>query len=221
MAGSRGRWRLAPVPAFAIGLLVLAALGSCDEDRHCFAAGTRIATPTGQRAIESISVGEAVLGYDHRQNKVVSRLVTATHRHVGSSFRLLKLGDKRLGVTDEHPIYDGMARRYRPAAEIRRGSRLLGATYEARQRSAVPIEVTAVSRTPLLRGTVYNISVAGTQNYFAEGILVHNKQPNPCWDYSADTYADGQKLKQLDPCVTCTCVGAGAPHCVDNGSCND
>ena len=68
-------------------------------------------------------------------------------------------------------------------------------------------------RGPAQRGTVYNISVAGTQNYFAAGILVHNKSPNVCY------MAAGKIVDNYDPCTTCTCNSNHGMDCVDNGSC--
>ncbi|HEX2309394.1 MAG TPA: hypothetical protein VHH91_01645 [Vicinamibacterales bacterium] len=83
------------------------------------------------------------------------------------------------GVTLEHPFFDAAHGELRPAGDLSARSRLLvwlgsGDPMEKPLASLGVIE----SRTEV---DVFNLSVAGDeQNYFAEGILVHNKsQENP------------------------------------------
>ena len=64
---------------------------------ECFVAGTRVETPKGAVAIEDLSEGDIVYGYDHKNGTVVlSSVITCM---VQSSYRLVN------GVTPNHPYY--------------------------------------------------------------------------------------------------------------------
>src|SRR5437870_5702848 len=72
----------------------------------CFAAGTSIATPSGEVAIELVRPGDAVLAFDVRQQRVVPSRVTAVQSHPGQrTGRLSVAGGRILRVTAEHPVF--------------------------------------------------------------------------------------------------------------------
>src|SRR5688572_5898580 len=72
----------------------------------CFAGGTAIATPGGERAIETLQPGESVLAFDLRRGQVVTSRVTSLHVHPGrTTGRLPVTGGRTLRVTSEHPIF--------------------------------------------------------------------------------------------------------------------
>jgi Protein of unknown function (DUF1592)/Protein of unknown function (DUF1588)/Protein of unknown function (DUF1595)/Hint domain/Protein of unknown function (DUF1585) len=152
----------------------------------CFAAGTSIATPTGPRPIEQIEVGQEVLGYDETRQLVVVRPVTARMRHADALVGQLVLGDGRTIVsTPDHPIYVSTEGRYRPASELATGAELLSLFDTGRLSSATASGFFVPAAAVQL--PVFNITVAGVHNYFAEGILVHNKSPlDPCEGLPAD-----------------------------------
>ncbi|HEY6079817.1 MAG TPA: Hint domain-containing protein, partial [Polyangiaceae bacterium] len=152
----------------------------------CFGAGTLIDTPAGRRPIEQIEVGEQVLGYDEELQAVVARPVTARMQHAEGVVGQLVLGDGRAIVTTpEHPFYDAGAGRYLPAGELRADAELLALSSNGRLSSATATGYFVAG--PPVRMPVFNISVAGVHNYFAEGVLVHNKLPiDPCADLPPD-----------------------------------
>ncbi len=138
----------------------------------CFVAGTKIATPSGVTPIEALEVGDLVLAYDERSARVVPRQVTATFVHANHTIGALTTKDGRtLRVTANHPIYLPDEGRYTNAGQLRGDERLLGLHH-----TAVTSMISAgYAETAGDLATVYNISVAGEENYFAEGVLVHNK----------------------------------------------
>jgi hypothetical protein len=139
----------------------------------CFVAGTKISTPSGTTAIEALEIGDLVLAYDERAARVVVRPVTATFVHQDHPIGVLTTSDGRnLGVTANHPIYVPDEGRYADAGELRGDERLLGLHPGARITSTI---AAGYAIAPGALETVYNITVAGEHNYFAEGVLVHNK----------------------------------------------
>jgi hypothetical protein len=86
----------------------------------------------------------------------------------------LPLSDGRvLRVTANHPIYLPDQQRYADAGELTGDERLLALGAMAQTSSLVSGAFQASADAV----TVFNITVAGEHNYFAEGVLVHNKTP--------------------------------------------
>ena len=147
----------------------------CDGTDSCFVPDTMISTPNGDVPIQNLKVGDEVYAYDHQRSEVITSKVTQTFVHHNKKTKALKLPNgKSIGVTSNHPIYASDLNTYIPAGELDRGQMLV-----MKQTSSMSTDTVAIEASlPLWsheRGTVYNISVAGVQNYFAEGLLVHNK----------------------------------------------
>jgi hypothetical protein len=157
----------------------------------CFEAGTRVATPAGSKAIEELRVGDDVFAYDERAGSVRVRPVTATFVHlVGESGRLALRDGRTLRVTGEHPIYVA-DHGYVPARDVTGDESIVSFTEtlapsgaEAKLAGSAPSlmleRVDASGFTVHDTGApvlVYNISVGDLENYFVEGVLVHNKSP--------------------------------------------
>ncbi|HXU81681.1 MAG TPA: DUF1592 domain-containing protein [Polyangia bacterium] len=144
----------------------------------CFAAGTRIATPTGEVPIETLRPGDAVLAFDLGAQRVVSSHVTAVQAHVDRIAGEFSAGGRTLHLTSEHPIYLPARGSFVPAREVPAGSALLALSSGGTARVALgrPFAVAADARPQ----TVYDLTVDEQHDYFAEGILVHNKQPPRC-----------------------------------------
>jgi hypothetical protein len=144
----------------------------------CFAAGTRIATPAGEAAIETLLPGRVVLSYDLRDGRVVEGRVTAVHVHAARPLGRLALASGRvLAVTAEHPIYSVERGEFVAAAALAGGFRALALGQGGAVMPAVTEGFRAAS--PEQPATVYNLTVEPEHDYFAEGILVHNKER--CW----------------------------------------
>jgi hypothetical protein len=134
----------------------------------CFAAGVQISTPTGEKNIEDLKVGQPVLAFDHTKNAVIIAKVTKTFKHPGKPYgELLMSNNAKLSVTAEHPFYSVEKKKYVEAEKLETGEtlRLIDGT-----------TVTVTSYRPNT-GTadVFNIQVDGLKNYFAGKVLVHNK----------------------------------------------
>lgn len=164
----------------------------------CFEAGSLVATPIGTVPIEQLVIGDSVLAFDEQIGAVTPRLVTATFAHLVEKSGRLALSDGRvLRVTAEHPIYDAGLGNY-VRADAFDGNRALvtlsqslaprALSLQARlldlKAPSVALARTAndgfLSHTPASPVTVFNISVEGLENYFVEGVLVHNKSPPLC-----------------------------------------
>jgi len=100
--------------------------------------------------------------------------------HADAVVGQLVLGDGRtLVATPNHPFYVSSEGRYRPAEELQVGTELLSLFDSGRLSSATATGY-FLSAAPV-QMPVFNITVAGVHNYFAEGVLVHNKSPlDPC-----------------------------------------
>ncbi|HOQ47565.1 MAG TPA: SNF2-related protein [Bryobacteraceae bacterium] len=81
---------------------------------ECVPAGTKIATPDGDRPIESIRVGDKVLAFDHGTQSVVTAAVRATFQR-RTRTPLVEIGSTRL--TPEHPVWVE-SKGYTPAVEV-------------------------------------------------------------------------------------------------------
>ena len=76
------------------------------EGGNCFVAGTLVSTPTGERPIEALAVGDEVLAFDHSRGKVVTSKVVATKARVSSdTYHLRTLSGLGFVCTGDHPIY--------------------------------------------------------------------------------------------------------------------
>lgn len=144
----------------------------------CFAAGTPIRTPRGEVPIESLVEGDLVLSYDERLHQIVPGRVVGRMSAEKPIGRFLREGGAPLFVTAEHPFYFPELGAYRAVGTIFGEARLLALAQgeELRATSAVAHGWFASGERSQ---TVYNITVDGHHNYFAGGVLVHNKPP-PC-----------------------------------------
>jgi hypothetical protein len=150
----------------------------------CFAAGTRIDTPGGPVPIEAAFVGMPVYAFDVARSERTVRHVTAVHVHAHATVGLLTLSDgTSLRVTANHPIYSPGDDRYRPAGELGAHDQVL-----SMHTGGAAVGEVAAYEADAAVDTVYNISVSGEHNYFAEGVLVHNKSPpyEPCQPSEAE-----------------------------------
>lgn len=138
-------------------------------DDICFVAGTKIATPFGDKNIEDLCVGDLVLtsiGYE--------RVVKTTNRIADVITNVGLCG------TPNHPVYSKVTRNYKPLAEVTADEvvRLNGKQYDCQPFSG--------------KQTVYNIEVENVHNYYANGILVHN-----CNTKDRESFAERELTKRV------------------------
>ena len=140
---------------------------------ECFPAGTFV----GRVPIESIKVGDYVTAYNHDTQELEWRRVLRTMKRPAPS-RMIQVGGY-FACTPNHPVYAVDKREYIAAGELPSFTTLceLGTAVCAGI-------VSEVSADEVCRdGYVYNLEVEGLNNYFANGILVHN-----CHHSTAPTY---------------------------------
>ena len=134
----------------------------------CVAEGTGILTPTGERPIESLAVGDQVLCLADDGTTQVGT-VMRTQRHVLLSCLRIRLNDgHELRVSSWHPVAtrDGWknAGKLSPGIGVRTASGWATVSSVERQWGAV---------------AVYDISVAPYPNFIASNVVVHNKSYPP------------------------------------------
>jgi hypothetical protein len=128
----------------------------------CVAEGTIVQTDRGAVPIERVRVGDQVLSYDALRGVRVWSGVQ--HISSGRAEEVLVVNHD-LELTAQHPIWiDG---EWRKASALQRGMHLMAETGEASLVTSVEHRFGTTQ--------VYDLSVEAPHNYFADGVLVHNK----------------------------------------------
>jgi len=131
----------------------------------CFAAGTLIDKADGEKApIEIIAPGDLVLAYSEKdQSRVVAQVSDIMQPRMVESYYLI---NGSIRVTGEHPFYVNGS--WVKAQELVPGDLLRGT-------DDMPVIVGSIEylEAPL---KVHNFNVADFHNYYAAGVLVHNKR---------------------------------------------
>lgn len=156
--------------------LLTSMLVACDED-SCFVRGTRVLTPQGWRAIESLARGDEVQSYDTLTKAVVTRKVARLISSQTTQVARLQAGELSIaGVSLTHPMWDESAQRWTKVAELSLATSVVALLPGGSPRTIALTELSLLpSKAPV---EVFNLEVDGEEhNYFAEGILVHNKSP--------------------------------------------
>jgi hypothetical protein len=138
-----------------------------DLRAECFPAGTAITLASGaQKAIEQIQPSEWVLSFDTATRTLVPAQVT--RRIVRDNARRFVRINQQLLATDNHPFFT-------EAGWVRAEDLQVGATLARFDGS--DLRLTGVEQLKLEAGTgpTYNLHVEGMHNYFAGGMLVHDR----------------------------------------------
>ena len=128
----------------------------------CIAAGTPILTTDGATAVEELRIGDPVWGYDLARKRRVLTTIRAIRRSVVAETLLF---GKSLRVTSSHPIFAGGV--WKSADEIAANDLVLN-TEAALVPAGEPRRISG-------RVDVFDLTVDGPHNFFAGGMLVHNK----------------------------------------------
>lgn len=128
----------------------------------CFLAGTLITMADGNyKRIEQIAEQDKVMSYDIEHGTFVIGIVARTFQHKAVSF----LNINGIRVTPEHPFR--VASEWVKAGDLKRGDILFTDEGDSRMVESVIRYAAEVD--------VYNFEVDTAHNYFAGGVLVHNK----------------------------------------------
>jgi hypothetical protein len=156
----------------------------CDTYWSCFPAGTPISTPSGDRAIQDLAVGDRVFGFDIKTGQTEEYPVTRTFKHGRDDTNtvyspLIKITHAKgsLLVTDNHWIYRRNGRIGEYANFDRAGTLRVGDMLTTE--SGEEVAVTGIEPGPEY-DFVYNLEVADVHTYFADSIRVHNSGPGGC-----------------------------------------
>jgi hypothetical protein len=117
----------------------------------CVAEGTLVDTAQGKRPVETLQVGDKVLGYDLEKDAPAVATVTSISSGVAHETFIIR---GALRVTSGHPVYAGGA--YRPAAAISPRDSLLTRDGTAVMAGEIHCKREAV--------VVYDLSVSGPHN---------------------------------------------------------
>lgn len=148
---------------------------------ECFIAGTLI----DGKPIEAIKPGDYVTSFNHSKGITQRRKVVRLFKNRPSSMMTIHFAaGASITCTEDHPVF--VDNRYTTAKDV-----VLGDTFLCDNCNA--IEVTKIERHQRTKdgtfggacpdGWVYNFEVEENNNYYANGVLVHN-----CHRSSADSY---------------------------------
>ena len=131
----------------------------------CFAAGTPVWTDRGLAPIETLAMGDRVLGQDPESGALSYRTVLAAHHNPPSKTLAVRIDGEAIVATHFHRFWVA-GEGWRMARELRVGDlvRLIGRTAQVEAIEDGQIQ------------PVYNLDVAGTRSFFAGrlGALVHD-----------------------------------------------
>ncbi len=141
--------------------------------RKCFAAGTDVETPDGEKDIEDIKAGDTVYAYDFETGRVVERRVLETVSNYTHYWADVEVAGDVLQATRGHKFWVESAKNWIEAAELKPGMvvRLRNGSFG----SVSKVWVRALA-TP---ETTYNLIVEDEHNYFVgdQHVLVYNGYP--------------------------------------------
>ena len=154
------------------------------HNRACFISGTKVLMANGvEKNIEEINVGDLVLSYNEIINVVEEREVTEVNSPIHDDLvKYILSDDTEIISTFDHPFYvNGLKlASYRPkwtnerydisleVTQINIGDKLAKPNREI-------LEIVSITELERINTQTYIISVDGNRNFYANGVLVHNK----------------------------------------------
>ncbi|HEX5042516.1 MAG TPA: Hint domain-containing protein [Candidatus Polarisedimenticolaceae bacterium] len=141
---------------------------ACACSAGCFLAGTKISMADGtEKPIEEIQVGDMVLAFDEKTGELKPDRVAKVHDPVQAEGYLV-VNDKLL-LTNVHPVLTPGG--WKEIGTLEVGDKLIGV-----DKKELPIRS---MRTVAEKVTVYNFATNPYATYVANGVIVHNKNPEP------------------------------------------
>jgi len=140
----------------------------------CFTGDTLISTAMGPVPIDKLAAGDSVLSYDLASRSFVPGRVASVFSREVRGYLSVHLGDgTTIRVTGEHPFYDAASGSYRAIKTFHPGESVSRVT----PHGLAPLQILSIERIDE-SVRVYNLHVdEDDHNYFAAGVLVHNKTP--------------------------------------------
>jgi len=136
----------------------------------CFPAGTQVATPDGERAIETLAAGDLVQSWSaDRGAPVAARVLDVKRRRAHELLELTLADGRTLRVSANHPLFVPARNDWVAAGELRVGDEL--AVLAEGKLASVAIKVVANRAVDI---DVFDLTVETTHAYFAGSVLAHN-----------------------------------------------
>ncbi|WP_312935799.1 Hint domain-containing protein [Pseudomonas sp.] len=163
----------------------VAANRPADRAPCCFAAGTKVSTPDGDRVIESLKVGDVVWTKPEHGGKPFAAKILATHQRSDQPIYRLKLKSVRsdggasgetLLVTPSHPFYVPAQRDFVSVIDLKPGDRLQSLADGESEDSSSEVESLELY---LPEGKTYNLTVDVGHTFYVGELKtwVHNEGP--------------------------------------------
>jgi hypothetical protein len=143
----------------------------------CFVSGTQVATPDGERPIESLRVGDVVWSWDLAEERLVRGVVERTKQRVAPRVDTIVAGGAAVTATPNHPFFSVRARTWVELGALGRDDAVMvldGTRLAARALDAPVAAPTGGATGGGHAFVVHDITVSPHRNYFAGGVLVHN-----------------------------------------------
>ncbi|WP_416759866.1 DUF637 domain-containing protein [Pseudomonas sp. BNK-6] len=181
----------------------------------CFAAGTMVATPKGERAIETLKIGDVVWSKPEQGGEPFAAAITATHVRTDQPIYRLGLRKDGLGgvtasetleVTPGHPFYVPARKGFVPLIELKSGDRLQSLGDGAGEGSSI-----TVASVELLQpqGRTYNLTVDIGHTFYVGklGTWVHNV--GPCYSCNNGSCSIHEALSEVSNAAKAAANGSG------------
>ena len=144
----------------------------------CFAENVMVSTPEGNKAIQTINIGDIVYGFDTVTGVTGEYPVTQTFKHnkddegyIYSPLLIISYEGGSITLTDNHWVYRKNDRDGDCANFDRAGMLTVGDTLTLEDGKEV--KILSIEAGPEYE-SVYNLQVDGVHTYFADGVRVHN-----------------------------------------------
>ncbi len=141
-------------------------LVKCGDEGECFVAGTEIATPQGEKAIEHIKVGDIVWSFNEKTGRKERNKVVHLFKHAADTIVEVVLPGDTLETTTGHRFWSNST--WVEARDLQQGDVLSG--LKGQSQTILSVKMSAEKR------TVYNFEVDVAHTYYAgrQPVLVHN-----------------------------------------------
>ncbi|WLI06909.1 Hint domain-containing protein [Pseudomonas sp. FP597] len=153
----------------------------------CFAAGTKVSTPNGDRTIESLKVGDVVWSKPEKGGKPFAAKILATHQRSDQPIYRLKLKSVRadgkaegetLLVTPGHPFYVPAKRDFIPVIDLKPGDLLQSLADGDTDNTSSEVESLELY---LPVGQTFNLTVDVGHTFYVGDLKTWVHNTGPCW----------------------------------------
>lgn len=132
----------------------------------CFPAGTPVLTPSGEKPIESLAIGDEVIAVDASKKKHTVHITGTSKRN--SRILVLETDAGRLRTTAGHYMWLG-SKLFRPAGQLKTGDKIM----VMKEGKVHPAKVSTLHFDDD-EATVYNMELDQLHTFVAGGFVVHN-----------------------------------------------